>query len=248
MSKSWQTFDGKMRNLKQHTQLIDLALTISQKKCAKIRKCDNSKGSIRLDLGDKENNHLHLNHPNDVKNVNRIFAFSRSKINEQVVVEVYRIFTDYMVHILREIFASSPKRLLSLASNKDDKQMSFMEILNAGTYDELQDQMSLKIYRSLERQKSTPKLLEKFIRVSGININQDLKRKALLFLEIRHLIIHNNSKADEKSTQMNNEGLVSVNTRNRKITINFYLVNSAINSVFALCKAIDQELERVGLV
>ena len=196
----------------------------------------------------ENNNHLHLHHPNDEKNVNRICAFSRSKINEHVVVEVYRIFTDYMVHILREIFASSPKRLLSLASNKDDKQMSFMEILNAGTYDELQDQMSLKIYRSLERQKSTPKLLEKFIRVSGININQDLKRKALLFLEIRHLIIHNNSKADEKFTQMNNEGLVSVNTRNRKITINFYLVNSAINSVFALCKAIDQELERVGLV
>lgn len=31
-------------------------------------------------------------------------------------------------------------------------------------------------------------------------------------------------------------------------TINFTLVNSAINSVFALCKAIDQDLERVGLV
>lgn len=81
-----------------------------------------------------------------------------------------------------------------------------------------------------------------------INITQDLKRKALLYLEIRHLIIHNNSKADEKFAQMNNEGLVSVNTSNRKITINFTLVNSAINSVFALCKAIDQDLELVGLV
>lgn len=36
MSKSWQTFDGKMRNLKQHTQLIDLALTISQKNVQRL--------------------------------------------------------------------------------------------------------------------------------------------------------------------------------------------------------------------
>lgn len=64
---------------------------------------------------------------------------------------------------------------------------------------------------------------------------QTIQRKGSLFF---------GSVQGEKFAQMNNEGLVSVNTSNRKITINFTLVNSAINSVFALCKAIDQDLER----
>lgn len=137
MSKSWQTFDGKVRNLKQHTQLLDLALSISQKKCADIRNAGTSRGTVGKDLGAKENTHLHLNHPNDSLNVNRIIAFSRSKINEQVVVELYRIFSDYIINVLREIFAVSPARMLSLVVNKDDRQMSFNDILAAGSYEGL---------------------------------------------------------------------------------------------------------------
>lgn len=108
--------------------------------------------------------------------------------------------------------------------------------------------MSLKIYRSLEKLKSTPKLLDKFIKATGINVPNDVKANALVYLEVRHLIIHNNSKADAKFNQMNNAGLVKVNPSNNKITINFALANSAITSVFILCKTMEDELKRIGLV
>lgn len=248
MTQSWQIFDGKVRNLKQHTQLLDLALTISQKKCSEIRKAGQSKGTIGKDLGAKQNGHLHLNHPNDVQNVNRIVAFSRSKINEQVVVELYRIFSDYIVNVLKEIFSSNATRLLSLVNNKDDRLMSFSEILNAGDFETLKDQMALKIYRSLERQQSTPKLLDRIIKTTGIDIPTTTLKAALLYLEIRHLVIHNSSKADNKFKQMNTAGLVAVNASNNKITINFALANAAITSVFVLCKTIDDELIAKGLV
>lgn len=248
MTQSWQIFDGKVRNLKQHTQLLDLALAISKASCNSKRKFGKSEGTIGKDLGAKENSHLHLNHPNDSNNVNRVFAFSRSKMNEQAIVDLYRIFSDYIVNILREIFSKNPSRLLSLVSSKEDKVMNFKEILEAGNFQSLKNQMSLKIYRTLERLQSTPRLLNKIIKVTEINVPKDVIDKALLYLEIRHLIIHNNSKADNKFKQMNKAGLVKINSVNNRIIIDYPLANAAITSVFVLCKIIDYELIAKGLV
>lgn len=248
MTQSLQIFDSKVRNLKQHTQLLDLALTISRESCTQKRKGGKSKGTIGKDLGAKQNSHLHLNHPNDAKNVNRIFAYSRSKMNEQVIVDLYRIFSDYIVNVMREIFSKNPSHLLSLVSSKEDKVMNFKEILDAGNFQSLKDQMSLKIYRTLERLQSTPKLLDKIIKVTNINVPKDKLDDALMYLEIRHLIIHNNSKADNKFKQMNKAGLVRINSANNRIIIDYPLANAAITSVFVLCKIIDDELIAKGLV
>lgn len=248
MTKSWQIFEGKIRNLKQHTQLLDLTLSLGKQKCAQIRKANKSKGTIGKDLGAGVRDHLHLNHPNDVKNLLRVFAYSRSKVNEQSVVDLYKIFSDYMVNIITEIFASNPHRMIGLVPNKDDRQMNFIEILNAGNYNALKDQMAVKIYRSLEKQKSTPKLLDKLIKATGANIPNNVKSDALLYLEIRHLIIHNNSKADGKFNQMNIAGKVHVNQANNKLKINYNLTNAAITAVYVLCKTLDEQIVALGLV
>ena len=91
-------------------------------------------------------------------------------------------------------------------------------------------------------------MLKKFIKTANINIPVIVQQEALVYLEIRHLIIHNNSKADAKFNAMNNAGLVKVNNSTKRIAINYTLTNSAIDAVNLLCSTIDSELIRVGFI
>lgn len=76
--------------------------------------------------------------------------------------------------------------------------LSYADIFSLGSYAQILDEIARRVYRALEAERCTPKLLDKFIKATKININTVLKEDALLYLEIRHLIIHNNSRADSK--------------------------------------------------
>ena len=84
MTKSFQIFDGKIRSLKQHLQLIDLSLTLACKCCNKEK--DNGK-NIATTLHAVSGTHLQLNIPNKTTDIKRTFAYSRRKLNEQAIIE-----------------------------------------------------------------------------------------------------------------------------------------------------------------
>ena len=117
-----------------------------------------------------------------------------------------------------------------------------------GNYASILDEIAKRVFRSLEDERNTCKLLKKFIKTTKQNVSVNIQQEALVYLEIRHLIIHNNSKADTKFNSMNNHGLVAVHHRDKKIAINYALTNSAIDAVSLLCKTMDDELVRLGLI
>lgn len=69
-SKSWQRFEGKLRNLKQYLQLMDLSLKMSNQQCNKNKREGLIIGQV---LGGKEDSHRQLNIPNQTKDINRTF-------------------------------------------------------------------------------------------------------------------------------------------------------------------------------
>ena len=126
--------------------------------------------------------------------------------------------------------------------------MSYKDIFTLGTYSALLDDIAKRVFRALESERSTPKLLKKFIKTAKLNIPTNIQQDALTYLEIRHLIIHNNSQADATFHAINNRGLVKINPKNKKVNINYALASSAIDAVSQLCHAMDIELIRVGLI
>lgn len=116
------------------------------------------------------------------------------------------------------------------------------------SYNSILDEIAKRIYRALENERSTPKLLDKFIRITNLNVPNNLKQDALIYLEVRHLIIHGNSKADAKFINMNQHGLVKVNSSNKKLTINYAMTSDAIIKVNELCEKIDTELINKALI
>ena len=243
MTKSYQSFEGKLRSLKQHLQLMDMALKITDKHCRK-----NGKDNITVaeSLGTTLEEYPQLNMPAKVKDIGRAFATSRIKVNEQAIIELYAAFSDYLVSIIHELaHGNNRNELLCLieSKNDNDSKVTYKQIFDFASFERILDEIANRVYRNLENStRSTPKMLNKILSVLNIQIPDDMKEDALLHLEVRHLIIHNNSKIDDDFNNRNNNGRIPVNTVNKKIIINYALSKIAIEKVLVLCKKIDDEL------
>ena len=126
----------------------------------------------------------------------------------------------------------------------------FVSNQRVGTFyieDNIINEISSKIFRKLENVRSTTKQIEAFIKKLGLDIPNELKNDAVLYLVVRHLIIHNNSKVDDVFKTQNDKNLVEYNAKD-KIKINYALSNAAIVKVTELCKKIDDEIIRKGLL
>lgn len=154
-SKSFQSFDGKVRSLNQHLQLLDLALTMSNAACAKKKSTVKTMAeALQSDL----QSHPQLNIPNLPKDIKRTFTTSRKKANEQALIELYAYFSEYLSSIIRELECNDPKRVISLIPGNGEFALKYVDIFNMSTYDDILDEIAKRVYRSLENEKSTSKL------------------------------------------------------------------------------------------
>ena len=116
-----------------------------------------------------------------------------------------------MTNIIREIIeTNNSEAFVGLVAGNKDASMTFIDIIRFADKSSIIEEMARRVYRKLENERSTTELLNKVIKVTQMNIADELKKKALLYLEIRHLIIHNDSKVDKAFHERNDElqGLV----------------------------------------
>ena len=231
--------------LKQHLQLSDLAITLANKKANSVT--DNGKKIAEV-LGGSLDTHRQLNIPNRKTDIRRTFITSRNKMHEQAIVELYREFSNYFANIISEIERKNPKRFLSILSNDSEKGIKYQDIISIGNYNALINEMATRVFRTLENKRSTKDLLQTIIKTTKINVDNDTLETALAYLEIRHLIIHNNTKADAKFQRLPKHDVVSINMNSKKIILNYDVTNKAINAIFRLCKKVDDELISKQLV
>lgn len=208
----------------------------------------NNGKTIEETLQNKAGTHPQLNIPNVNLDINRTFTTSRIKLNEQAIIELYANFSDYISSVIRELEDTNPQKVLPLIPKDKPTELTYADIFSLGAYPKILDEIAHSIFRSLENERSTPKLLRKFIKTFNLNIPTNLQGDALAYLEVRHLIIHANNKADAKFHSINNQGLVKVRASNQKIIVNYQMTSAAILKVSELCKRIDDELSVKGLI
>lgn len=242
-----QKFEGSIRTVLEHLELVNSSLILAENQLM------SAKGKVEIEniaeaLNSTTRRYPRLKMPCSQTNIRRLVLTSRKKIHEQAVIELYRLFSNYIKNLIEDFVHVNPQPLLmSIASNKKENIVSFDDILKIGNYDGIITRMADIIYRRFENERSTPKLLDKILSYAHIEGVDDQKQNALLYLEIRHLIIHNNSKADENFKNRDIAGKVALN-RDSKIRIDYALVVSAINAVSNLCKVIDKELVTKNMV
>ena len=243
-TKAFQIFTSGIRQLGQHIQLLDAALLLSDRRASGSL---SNESTLADALDSNTRKYPRLNIPNTSSERSRVYAYSRSKLHEQAIIDLYRLFSEYIRNLIFEFIQVDPARLLETVARNKDNVLSFDRILKLGDMESIKEEMAKIIFRRFENERSSKELLNKILSYSGISIDEDIKKDALLYLEVRHLIIHNASKADMDFLALDTSNKVKLN-QNNKFSLTFSLSKSAIYSVQTLCERIDTELVKVGLV
>lgn len=165
------------------------------------------------------------------------------KRNAELAVQLlYPHFTEYLRSLLREMYHVRPLDVVSKAQTN----IRFDEVVRLGSYEAICDHMVDQVFRSLESQRNTRKLLSKILDKTGVEISRPVLQDAIMYFEMRHLIVHNSSLVD-KVFEQNYGNLLDVKT-GRKLKIDIGTAKRALKAVEALCVHVDRGLVAGGYV
>ncbi len=230
-SKSRQIYRSRISYVAQHLQATDAGLCLLRKEAKK-----NSNAGKQLNDLLPAKNYTELNHP--VSEETRIINYSRSMNVEFAIIAIYRHFSEYLLSILAEMYHKKPMLVISKAG--ETLSVTYPNIVNAGSYENLVDEMVNKVFRRLEEMKSMPKMLDKILKGTEVSLTNTIKRDAMIYLEMRHLIIHNNSLCDHKYEK--EYGVETCLKKGHKLVRKIETANKAIEAVSRLVEQIDEQL------
>lgn len=171
------------------------------------------------------------------------------KRNAELAIQLlYPHFTEYLRLLLKEMYDVSPLEIVSKAQGMNKAQASFRfdEIVRLGSYEAICDHMVDQVFRSLESQRNTRKLLDKILDNTEVEIDQLVFRDAMMYLDMRHLIVHNTSLVDEVFEQRYGSTL---NTKaGDKLKVDMGVAKRAVKTVEGLCIQVDRGLIAKGLI
>ncbi len=233
-SKALQRLRNRIEQEQQNLQVLDVSLLNSHK----VAREGEGKLSAALGYDEEKYNHLHV----PTTQSSRLMAQAKNANYRSAIITLYSLWTHYMKEILGLLYQTSPHEVAAKAPG----EMKFSEIIKIGSYEGIQSHIVDHVFRSLEDERSTKKLLDKILKHTKISLPQATKLNALAYLEMRHLFIHSNGEVDQKYWKTYH-GIVSC-TVGRKLPRRFKVVESAYENVTFLCREVDRLLIAGGFI
>lgn len=158
--------------------------------------------------------------------------------------DLYEEFTIYLRTMLKDIYNNAkitPERI----TGEHKITMTSIDILTHIRQGNLADIVIDNIFQSLENERSSINLINKFHQKIGIEKDEQLIADAIYYLEIRHKLVHTDGFADLdfKSTHPT----LSYTTASY-ISLNYTTIKAAKEAVFNLIKDIDSKIMQQHLV
>lgn len=159
--------------------------------------------------------------------------------------DVYEEVMLYFTKIIRYVIESNSVKPEMLIPNNEMK-MTYREILRKNNFDALIEQITKDTFREIENKRDTTTILEEILKRLRINIPKKTLTDVLPYLEIRHLLVHNDGKIDNRFKSKYPD-ILKLNPNN-KIDINIAFIMELKNKVVNLVKLYDNEIISKGLI
>lgn len=174
----------------------------------------------------------------------RSVANHAMKRNAELAIQLlYPHFTEYLRSILKEMYDVRPLDVVSKAQTN----IRFDEVVRLGSYEAVCEHMIDQVFRNLENQRNTRALLTKILDKTNVRVEQQVLEDAMMYLEMRHLIVHNSSLIDKAFEQRYGDILSGVKA-GRKLKVDVGTAKRALQSVKNLCVHVDRSLVAGGFV
>lgn len=203
-----------------------------------------SRGSLATSLNAPAASHPKLHTRRNTEGSRRIVGRHLKKtLYVSFIKDLYEDFGEYLSNILNiaALAGVDPARFAG-----DVKiELKATEILSAGDWPNSVRLISDKIFRQLENERSTTKLIEKIDAKLGLAVPRATIDAALPYLDARHIFVHRDGVSDALY-RVSYPGIPL--DRSGKLKANYNFVISAQSAVSALAKALDDRLIDLGLV
>lgn len=223
-TKSHQRLRSRVQYLRTHLEVSDLAVRLL---LASAGQCKDQSVLIPKGLALDCSRYTELDHP--VSELDRLSSFSRSKNAEFALIAIFTYFSEYLSGILTEMFEFDP--LLVVGKAVGNQSLTFPEIVKLGTREAIEAHMISAVFRTMENERSTKKLLERILANTGTTIDDTV---------MRHIFIHRNGIADDIYVQ--NYGPQIGVTSGDKLPTDFATAKASMEATLTLCGAIDAAL------
>lgn len=236
-TKPYQRFIARVAEYESDVEIADVLIRTF------INKITNSTTNVATHLG--------LDNPTYPKLASRINTFQSRKIigrhlqktlHGSFIKDLYEDFGEFVQETIRcaALKGVDYPRLLSGSS----VDMKMTEVLKAGSWDALITKLSEQIFRSLENERSTTKLLEKFNNKLDLKIEKPYIDNAMPYLEARHIIVHRDGKADDQYKEDHPNIALD---QTGKIKLDFAFITDARTRVCELARHINERVQAEGL-
>ena len=252
-SKALQTLRGNIDWLKLDLQIIDV---LCRKVIEDMKKYPVQEDHLSIALNVDSSKYEALNHP--VCQSKIIFNQTINRRFEYAICQTYTFFTEYLHAILFEMYKHDRKKVLTTIMNgyenqdkaNNVKMLSVYEIIKLGTYENIEKKIIDDIFRKLEDERSTKKLLQKILKCADLisKVDESIIEQTLQYLELRHLIIHHKSIVDEKYATIYGSLFTPQLVTGNKIPRTFETCKNSFENTLKLCKLIDKELIYGGFI
>jgi hypothetical protein len=196
---------------------------------------------MRHSLGAEFPDYKSLNHK--VSYAIQANTFSQRQNFRYALVELYSSWTLFLQDVLSELFRTQPLLVVGKAGGQN--QIQYRDIVKLQTLEKIEEYMVRDVFRKIENQRSTAKLLEDIIKGTEIALDSAKEATATAYLDIRHLIVHADGICDEKF-HSSHSGVVSCGV-GQEIVLEFRSAEAAIDAVLALARNLATETVRLGL-
>lgn len=220
-TKAYERFLNRLGHFNADLELIDLL--VSKQSLDSKTKIDNKYATLTARTF-KDNGKLAKTH-------------LKTTICGSYIKDIYELLTHYMQDILTATIASSNNlKIEQISQCSKNKQLTFETILGCKTYDNIIEKIGQQIFRSLEDTKSTIKIITDYNKMLGLNIDETYIKNALPFLELRHMLVHNDGKADNAFSEKYSNNFI---IRQDRIQLNYDLIVKAKKEILALIEQYD---------
>jgi hypothetical protein len=238
-SATHQRYRSRVEQLEMHLEAMDAAARIAFNILGKEK---HKEKLISDALPIESSQYSRLNHPTSHRS--RVYNYCRAKNTQSAIIELHGFFSEYMCDILKEIYKTKP--LLVVGKSNRQLDLKYHELIKYTNLQDLHTKMVNDVFRNIENEQSTIKLIDKILNNTDANVSEGEKNRALPYLEMRHLFIHNKGYAD--GAFADKYGAQFKVKCGDKLPTKFKIADDAIANVSALTQKIDSEFLRLGLV
>ena len=160
----------------------------------------------------------------------------RNSVNSSYVKDIYEEFTEYIRGLIAEALMENPSNIARIESGHP-VEMRASKIVSHHVNNTLLEQIATEIFRSLEKEQSTIKLIDKTKSKLGLDVDQQIIDDAMPYLLMRHVLVHSNGRPDVEYLSK----YPSIPIKDGKIDLKYTLANEAGKRIEALVLALDSD-------